>query len=96
MSITFTLTQLSRNQWKKVGVVALYVLASVLCSEVLAIVTHDAKYFGTTAPAFNFVLVLLKQIFNEEQDRAISELPAEIQPKVSAVAAEASSLAMPS
>jgi hypothetical protein len=87
--MTFSITSVTKGQWKKIGVVALWLLASFAASSALAYYEKNPALIGTTAPVFNLFGMLVKQFFTNGEDQAIDQLS----PQDQALAAEIQPLA---
>ena len=81
--MTITLTPLTRSQWFKVIAVFFWLAVSTGFAALTAWLAKDKTWLATM-PAYNLALVVLKQIFQQEEDSAVSQLPpvqqAEVKP----------------
>lgn len=84
MTITLKLTAISKDQWKNIGFVALWLVSSIACAVLLAYVEHNIDFLAAT-PLFNLLGVTLRQFTLDEESKAISNLSPDIQPEVQQV-----------
>jgi hypothetical protein len=72
--MTITLTPLSKNQYKKVGIAVLYIAISIGISVVVALLTRNKNFLALT-PVLNIVGVFGTKVFEQDADADLAGLP---------------------
>jgi hypothetical protein len=83
--MTITLTPISKGQWKKVGVVAVWIILTNGIGILVAWLTKQPSLLAI-GPALNVLGKAVQSVFETEEQAAITSLPANAQPEAQQVA----------
>lgn len=75
--MTVTLTKLTKHQWGHVLKVVAWLVVAGLCAGATAWITHNSAYLATL-PGWNVLGVLIEGILTNEQETALTNVPASV------------------